>query len=364
MRYLAYVLGGILFIALLRAISPIIFLIAIIGLVIGLGSPGLVVKTKKASRRTRGMVVKWYGALAILAIVVGNLFGTFDMTQLEILFETNQKKETVNNSDITQESIDSSSIADYLEVHFIDVGQGDAILINYGDFEMLIDAGDNKYGTTVSDYLKELSIENIEYLVGTHMDADHIGGLDNVLNDFTVDHIIDSGTYKDTKTYRDYWGAVQNEVDTLGAVYQKDEDMTIVVDDDLTIKIIETGDDYKDENDNSIVVWLTYIDKDFLFTGDMEAHAEKSSLDKFGDIDVLKSGHHGSRTSSSETFLDITKPEVAIISCGQNNKYGHPHQETLDKYEDRGIEVYRTDLQGSIIVRVDQEGNMSFNTMK
>lgn len=241
-------------------------------------------------------------------------------------------------------------------VHYIDIGQGDSTLIEYKDWDILIDGGDNKMSDELIDYLDEQMIDDIDLMIATHMDADHIGGLDIVLEEYKVEEVIDSGTKKDTKTYRDYINAVHSE----GAIYKDDRDLTYEMDDLFSIEIIETGDGYKDENDNSVVCQINYGNMNFLFTGDMESVSEDNSIQLFNDIDVLKVGHHGSRTSSTERFLKTTQPEYAIISCGEGNKYGHPHLETLDKLKKIGADIYRTDEMGTIIIETD--GN-SINTL-
>lgn len=271
---------------------------------------------------------------------------------------TTQPKEVVTtDTKVVEET--KNIIAQDLKVNFIDVGQGLSVFIDYGDFDLLFDGGDNKYGTTVLNYLNEQKVDDLEYVVASHMDADHIGGLDVVINsDLLVENVIDSGTSKDTKTCRDYKAAITSEK----SKYSEDEDNVIKIDDNLTLKFIETGDNYKDENDNSVVLLLNYNNKKILLTGDMESQAEKASLNKFSDIDILQVGHHGSRTSSSNEFLDIAKPEYAVVSCGQDNKYKHPHQETMTKLKNKNIETYRTDQQGSIIATIDSNGVLMWNT--
>lgn len=246
-----------------------------------------------------------------------------------------------------------------IKVHFINVGQADSIFIDYGDYDILIDGGNNADGETVVNYLKQLKTDDIEIMVATHPHEDHIGGLDNVLKAFKVETIIDSGQKHTTQTYKDYINAVAAEK-KQGAKVILDKDMTFDLGDGISFKVIETGDGFENTNDNSVITLLDHNNIEFLFTGDMEAEIEKKNLSKFIDIDVLKSGHHGSKTSSSIEFLNKIKPEYAVISAGEENKYGHPNIETLKKYKDRGIQVYRTDKQGSIVATTD--GNeVTFN---
>lgn len=245
-----------------------------------------------------------------------------------------------------------------LDVHFIDVGQADAILIDNQDFEVLIDAGNNKDGQTVVSYLKPYLDGPLDLVIGTHPDADHIGGLDDVLNAYNVSKIIDSGDAKDTKTYEDYWTAVKSEPN-CDIVF--DENLTIDLGNNATLTIIETGDGYEDSNNNSVVAELNYGDISLLLTGDMENSAEQASLSKFHKVNVLKAGHHGSATSSSQNALNILQPDYVVISAGTNNSYGHPHEAVLQRYLDSGATVYGTFRSGTIIMSTD--GNtVSFNT--
>ncbi|OOB78609.1 MAG: hypothetical protein BEN18_06700 [Epulopiscium sp. Nuni2H_MBin001] len=246
-----------------------------------------------------------------------------------------------------------------ISVHFLNVGQGDAIFIDYGTFEMQIDAGDNSSGDTVIDYITPFVDGDLDYLVATHMDADHIGGADDVLYAFNVANIIDSGeTNKTTQTYERYLTAREAEK----AIYKPDEDMTIKIDDDLTFRVIDTGDNFSDENDNSVILEMTYCDTKILFPGDMETKAEESFLPLANDIDILKVAHHGSRTSSSDALIAKLKPDYAVISAGLNNQYGHPHAETLDTLKKYNVKVYRTDLDGNIVCTIASDNSISWKT--
>lgn len=240
-----------------------------------------------------------------------------------------------------------------LAVHFIDVGQGDSIFIDYGDYDILIDAGDNDQGQVVADYLKSLGTDDIEIMVATHIHADHIGGLDDVLAAFDVEKIIDSGELHTTKTYEDYLTAVKNEKEEIGAEFIADKDMQFDLGNGAIFKVIELGDGYDNSNNNSVVTMLDYNDVEFLFTGDLEADIEKANLDKFEDIDILKVAHHGSSTSTSKEFLDVIKPEIAVISAGKDNSYGHPHLETLVRLGNYVDTIYGTWKSGNIVIVTD-----------
>ncbi|MTI71102.1 MAG: MBL fold metallo-hydrolase [Firmicutes bacterium] len=254
--------------------------------------------------------------------------------------------------------ITSNNKNNKMSVHFIDVGQADSIFIDNGDYDILIDAGNNGDGDLVVDYLKRLETDDIEVMVATHAHEDHIGGLDTILQAFKVENIVDSGQEYSSKTYEDYIDAAKSEKNSN---FIEDKDMSFDMGNNAVFKIIETGDGYENTNDNSVISMLDYKDIEILFTGDMEDDIETEYLHKFSDIDVLKVGHHGSKTSSSDEFLNVIKPEYAVISVGEDNRYGHPDSELLDKLNSRDIKVYRTDEQGNVIATINGK-TVTFNT--
>ena len=244
-----------------------------------------------------------------------------------------------------------------VRVHFLDVGQGDAALIDCGPTEVLIDGGDNGAGAAVVAYLAAYVDGPLDYLIATHPDADHIGGLDEVLAAYPVGEVIDSGRTSDTKTYADYWAAVQAE----GCTLSYDEDRILPLSDNTVLSLLETGDAWGDSNACSVVAQLTCGNVQVLFTGDMTAQVEAAALPLFGDIDVLKVAHHGSASSTSQAFLDVVRPECAVISYGQGNRYGHPTAQVLQRLLGQGISVYGTGKSGPIVLTTDGT-TYSFNT--
>lgn len=238
-----------------------------------------------------------------------------------------------------------------LNVYFLDVGQGDCTILTQGDHAMIIDAGDNDQGTAVQSYLNYLGITSLDYAVLTHPDADHIGGMDVVLYKFDCDTVLMPDREADTRTYDDVIQAMRSKSET--PVHP--EPGTTCSFGDASFTILAPLADYTDTNDCSIVIRLTHGDNTFLFTGDAEVPAEEDILASGQELsaDVLKAGHHGSSTSTSEDFLDAVSPDYAVISCGEGNKYGHPHAETLNKFRERNIVVYRTDEQGTVIASSD-----------
>lgn len=239
-----------------------------------------------------------------------------------------------------------------MEVHFIDVGQGDSTLIKVGDHAMLIDAGDNSEGTAVQSYLNSQNVEKLDYAIGTHPDADHIGGLDVVVYKFDCKKVFMPDVTSDTKTYEDVIQALKSknqkaQAPKLGKTYALG---------DATFTIIAPVKNYGDDtNDWSIGILLQYGENRFLFTGDAAKQAEEDMIDTGEDLsaDVYKASHHGSKTGSSDDFLDKVNPTYAVISCGAGNKYGHPSAQTLNNFRSRGIKTFRTDNQGTIVAYSD-----------
>ncbi len=238
-----------------------------------------------------------------------------------------------------------------LNVHFLDVGQGDAVLISCDDAYMLIDAGDNDKGTLVQNYLNKQGVEHLDYIIGTHPDADHIGGMDVILYKFDCGTVMMPEVTNDTATYRDVIDTMkekgyQNTAPVVGDSYSLGS---------AQFTILGPTDTYEDTNNNSIVLLLTHGDNKFLFVGDAEEKAEEDILAEGVSVkaDVLKVGHHGSRTASSEAFLQAVEPTYAVISCGQDNSYGHPHAETLNTLRSMGVKVFRTDEQGTVTATSD-----------
>lgn len=252
--------------------------------------------------------------------------------------------------DAKSQTVTITSVSSQVKVHFIDVGQGDSVYIQLPDRnDVLIDAGDNSKGPVVVSYLKNQGVDDIELMIATHMHADHIGGLDDVLAAFMVESVVDNGMSAGTKTYRDYLAAVRAE----GCPHQKATPGQSWQFGSCVLKVLGPVHDHGDANNNSVVCLLDYGDIEFLFTGDAEAEAEADLMGKPIAAEILKVGHHGSRTSTSQAFLDAVGPEMAVICVGAGNRYGHPHQETLDELASAKAKVYRTDLNGTVVVATD-----------
>jgi len=238
-----------------------------------------------------------------------------------------------------------------VKVSFIDVGQGDCILIQTDECNFLIDAGESGNSEYIEQYLNSNNIEDFDYIIGTHPHSDHIGGLSQIISDYNVERIIlpkiPDNDIPTTKTYENLLNAISDKnlkitPATVGNIYDLGN---------ATLEVVAPNSkEYSDFNNYSIVTILTHGDNKFLFSGDAEEKSESEMIENnlLQDIDVLKVGHHGSNTSTSQEFLDIIQPEISVIMCGEGNKYNHPNEETMDKFQAMGVDVYRTDLDGTI----------------
>ena len=245
-----------------------------------------------------------------------------------------------------------------LSVDFIDVGQGDSILICSGGQSMLVDAGTNESGKTVLNFLRNKGIKKLDYAVGTHPHADHIGGLDDVIRGIDTDSLLMPNAVTDTKTFNDVLDAAESRNLSI-TVPEEDDEFSLGA---SRVTVLSKNKEQSDNlNNSSLILKIVYGDFSLLLTGDAEKEAEKQLLSDKKDVsaDVLKVGHHGSETSTSGNFLKAASPKCAVISCGKNNDYGHPHEKTLKKLEKQGTEVYRTDISGTISLFADSDGRFS-----
>ena len=253
------------------------------------------------------------------------------------------------------ESDDKTSVStfsgDTLRVNYIDVGQGDSIFIQLPNKEtMLIDAGETYEVDNVINYLNNLGIKKIGYVVGTHPHTDHIGGLEEVINTFDVGTIYMPKVSSNSKTFEDLLTTISNKG---FKVKTAKSGVVVLSEDNLKLEFIApNSDNYSNLNNYSAVLKLTYLDNTFLFMGDAETLSE-DEITSDVDADVIKVGHHGSDSSSSVEFVKKVSPEYAIIMVGEGNSYNHPYQSIIDRYESVGAKVLRTDLDGNIICDSD-----------
>lgn len=264
---------------------------------------------------------------------------------------------------VITENVDVSEFAkgDAIYVHFIDVGQGSSTLIQQGTNGILIDAGEKDYGQVVVDYLKDVGITSLEYVVASHPHSDHIGGLDDVIYAFpTYEVIMPDLEEFNTPTTRVY-------EDLLTAVFEKDIDAKLIFDegyhfilnDDIKVHAIAPVEQDDNLNNMSIICNVEVFETTFAVLAD----AEKSELrsiynETIYDLsaDVIALGHHGSSTSIYKPYLDAVNADVAVISCGKGNSYGHPHKETLDYINANAMTSLRTDEIGDIVFKVTADG--------
>lgn len=258
------------------------------------------------------------------------------------------------------ENADSGSGEGSLEVHYIDIGQGDSILVKQGDSAMLIDAGNNSKGTAVWSYLLSQGVDTLTYAIGTHPDADHIGGLDVVLYKLDCETIFLPDCVNDTRTYEELVDTIEGKnespvIPEQGSVYSLGNAQFQI--------LTDTHKDYGENiNNYSIAIRLTFGGTSFLFTGDAEEEAENDMLASGLPLesDVFKAAHHGADTANTDKFLTAVNPEYCVISCGQDNTYGHPRAGVLNNLRGMGIKVFRTDEQGTVVAVSDGK-EITFN---
>lgn len=252
-----------------------------------------------------------------------------------------------------------NDVSGNLKVSYIDVGQADSILVQQGTSSMLIDAGTNDASEKVKNYIASQGITKLDYVVGTHPHEDHIGGLDVAINSFQVGTVYMPKITNTTKTFTDVVKAIKNN--GLQAVSPKPGETFRLGEASCTV-LAPNSSKYEDLNNYSIVIKVTFGNNSFMFDGDAEDVSEKEMLSKGFDVkaDVLKVGHHGSSSSTTEEFLSAVNPKYAVISVGKGNTYGHPHESTMNRLKAHNIPVYRTDECGTIVA-ISDGNNITFN---
>lgn len=239
-----------------------------------------------------------------------------------------------------------------MNVHFIDVGQGDSILIQTpSNKNILIDGGPPEAGKKVVSYLKDHNINNIDLLIATHPDIDHIGGLLHVMQKIKVNQLIDSGKFYTTRTYTKYINQIHQQKIPMITVKQNER---IHIDPLLHIQVLNAYERKKNNNQSSIVLKVQFNDISFLFMSDVENKQEKKMIEKYDlQADFVKIAHHGSRTSSSLPFLQAVNPEVALITYSKENDYGHPVSQVIKNLDRLNTMIYSTAVYGDIMISTD-----------
>ena len=250
----------------------------------------------------------------------------------------------------------------FLSIHMIDVGQGDCILIKTPQKKnILIDGGDEDSYKIISSYLKWNKVKNLDIIIATHFDKDHIGSLDNVIDNFNVKKVYTPNQKDNSEHYNNLLNSCRNK---NIEIYNLQKDDKLNIDKDISIHVLSPSYIQDNSNSNSIVFNFKFKDMDFLFTGDCEEENEKQIISSYNlkDVDFLKVAHHGSSSSSSNEFIKETRPSIAAISCGYKNNYGHPHKSTIDTLKEYNVNIFRTDINGDLVFYSD--GSKIFTTKK
>ena len=291
-----------------------------------------------ASRKRKGNKSKLISFVIVIALA---LIFTYGDKLLD------NKAEKLSDSDV--------------RIHFVDVGQGSATLVTYGDKGILIDTGENEYGKYLTDYIDSCGVTSLEYVIASHPHSDHIGSMAQIINKYPIGTFImpelSVRNTPTTKVYEKMLSAlVENDVSVVpsetGAVYN--------VADGISFQLFGPCEQVSDLNDMSVIVKLTLNGNTFMVLGDAEKQELTSVYEAYPDLDyksdVIAMGHHGSSTSIHKKFLGAVGAETAVISCGRNNEYGHPHKEALEYIEQENMTFYRTDLEGDIIFLCKADG--------
>ncbi|HFL3264112.1 TPA: ComEC/Rec2 family competence protein [Clostridioides difficile] len=242
-----------------------------------------------------------------------------------------------------------------LSIHMIDVGQGDSILVQTPtNKNILIDGGDEDGENIITSYLRQKRIKTIDIIIATHPDSDHIGSLDNVIKKFNVNSVYMPEQSTDSEAYQNLINSCTDKDLSIQYLYKDD---VLNIDNNINIYVLSPSYIQEESNLNSIVFKLTFNDNSFLFMGDAEEENEKEILRSFelNNINFIKIGHHGSNSSSSLEFIKKISPDIAAISCGYKNQYGHPHREVINNLKQNHVSIYRTDRIGDIVFYSDGE---------
>lgn len=307
---------------------------------------------KKRKKTRKASISGVFGVIILAAaLLIQNLTGV-DILEFLQDFDTVQtdgeREENVENQQAGAQLVQNGEMT----LHFLDVGQGLCVFVQSDGENLIYDGGDKKMADEVVDYLESLGVKTIDYMISSHYDSDHVSGLIHCLENFDVEYVICSDYVHGSKTYENFLSAV--EAQNLEANHPAVGENFKFGTGSFTVLSPSSIDD-DDSNANSIAIKLVNGENSFIITGDAGIKNEKEMCNLGIDLscDVLVPGHHGSATATSWDFLEATLPEYAVISCGADNSYGHPHEETMEKLESANVEVFRTDIQGTIIVTSD-----------
>ncbi len=258
----------------------------------------------------------------------------------------------VLTSNITEKDFEYIVNEDKLQIIYFDVGQADCTLVMNNGETILIDGGNDSNGDDLVKYIKSQEISRIDTIIATHLHADHIGGLDDIIDNFDIGIVFMPDTINSSKQVEELLDAMERknlnyEVPEVGEKFNNGL---------ADCEVMAINNDAKDLNNSSIVIQIDYLEQKYLFMGDSEKEVEDSR--DWNEVNVLRVGHHGSNTSSTERFLNQVRPEIAIISVGLNNQYGHPSIEVLNRLNNLNTTIYRTDEKGSILLESDGKQNI------
>ena len=315
--------------------------------------------TKTSKRRRKKKIAKAiFGKslplVMVLVLLLGVLFGLAYST-FEPVRDFVDGLGIISTSQTTKPRPIIDPEGDTMAVHFIDVGQGDSTLFQTPKGSVLVDCGESEYGDDVVAYLKAQGVTELEYFIITHPDSDHMGCAAYVLQNIKVKNFVMNGQEKSTKFFEKALDELEKQ-EIEGIIAVPGDVITVGA---LTIEILGPQRlDFKeaDWNNASLILHATYGLHSFLLTGDAEEEGEEDLLKKYASslkCDVFSAGHHGSKTSNSLELLQAADPDFVVISCGEGNSYGHPHQGALDVFSKIGATVYRTDKEGSIVFTTD-----------
>ena len=319
--------------------------------------------SKRRSKKQNKIIASMIGAvilmvLAFLGVNTGTIEEVAKTIGMNNLTGNDLVKETSENIKVEEKNVNTEISGDLI-VDYIDVGQADSILIRNDNHSMLIDAGNNSDGEDVVKYIKDKGITKLDYVIGTHPHEDHIGGLDDVINsDLEIENIFMPKISTNTKTFEDVLDAISNKGLSVTAPKKGD---TFEIGKAKCTVMTDSISDEDNLNLSSIVLRLEYGENSFLFMGDAEEENEEQV--SWPKIDVLKVGHHGSNTSSSEKFIQEVQPEYSIIMVGKDNSYKLPKQEILERLKAIGSKIYRTDQNGNIEI-ISDGVNIDVNVAK
>lgn len=290
---------------------------------------------------------------SVIALIVVLIIGAIGNYTDIFAFEDFELEDIINMA--TKKKKEPKIVEGKLEMHTIDVGQGDSILFLQGDKVMLVDCGPRAEGETVVNYLEELGIEKIDILIGTHPHEDHMGGMAEVINEFEIG-VLYTSDFQDEDVTTTYYMNFLEAVEEKNANWEikKSEDEFTFGEADVTVLAPEK-DEYDNANNYSMALMVSFGETDIMLTGDAEKQIEEEILDLNYDIEceIFKAAHHGSDTSNTEEFLEEVNPEYVVISAGYENSYNHPMKSVMKRFKSLNATIYRTDESGSIVMTTD-----------